>query len=145
MKHPVLPLLLAASLMAACHSARVVPSASSRLVACDTVESHGLRYDSVFVLHDVRQDYRRAAMPDTVLCQMAPDTVYLRDTRVEYRLRLVRDTLREVRTDTVVSEVTSPPAPYRVPWYDRVARTIAVAFFIALALVLAFPADSRKS
>ena len=84
-------------------------------------------------------------MPDTVLCRMAPDTVYLRDTRVEYRLRLVRDTLREVRTDTVVSEVTSPPAPYRVPWYDRVARTIAVAFFIALALVLAFPADSRKS
>lgn len=89
MKHPVLPLLLAASLMAACHSARVVPSASSRLVACDT--------------------------------------------------------LREVRTDTVVSEVTSPPAPYRVPWYDRVARTIAAAFFIALALMLAFPADSRKS
>ena len=139
MKHPVLPLLLATSLMAACHSARVVPSASSRLVACDTVEFHGLRYDSVFVLHDVRQDYRRAAMPDTVLCRMAPDTVYLRDTRVEYRLRLMRDTLRLVHRDTVVHTVVQEPAPYRVPWYDRAARLIAVAFFIALALAMAFP------
>ena len=139
MKHPVLPLLLAASLMAACHSARVVPSASSRLVACDTVESHGLRYDSVFVLHDRRQDYRRARPSDTLLLQPAPDTVYLHDTRVEYRLRLMRDTLRLVHRDTVVPTVVQEPAPYRVPWYDRAARLIAVAFFIALALAMAFP------
>ena len=103
------------------------------------METLQLRYDSVFVLHDRRQDYRRARPSDTLLLQPAPDTVYLHDTRVEYRLRLMRDTLRLVHRDTVVHTVVQEPAPYRVPWYDRAARLIAVAFFIALALAMAFP------
>ena len=137
MKHPAILLLTAACLTTACHTSRT--TASSQQSTHDTVETLQLRYDSVFVLHDRRQDYRRARPSDTLLLQPVPDTVDLHHTRVEYRLRLMRDTLRLVHRDTVVHTVVQEPAPYRVPWYDRAARLIAVAFFIALALAMAFP------
>lgn len=81
-------LLLAVS----CVSTRRTPTIPIQSVRTDTLQLHTLHYDSVFIRQERYQDRSR-------------DTVYLHDRTVEYRYRLLRDTIREIRHDSIPYEV----------------------------------------
>ena len=70
----------------------------------DTLLLHTLHYDSVFIRQERYQDRSR-------------DTVYLHDRSVEYRYRLLRDTIREIRHDSIPYEVriVEPSSPRLFP------------------------------
>lgn len=59
----------------------------------DSVLVSDIRYDSIYVWQSHESDYR-------------PDTVYIRDKSVEYRYRILRDTVRIVRCDSIPYPVT---------------------------------------
>lgn len=80
-----------------------IPGSGAVRALRDSVRVTDIHYDSVYIYRDRLTD--RTA-----------DTVYLRDERVEYRYRLLRDTVRLVRTDSIpypvtVTEVRQVPRP----------------------------------
>ena len=59
----------------------------------DTLYQSNVHYDSIYVFQDRQLDRSR-------------DTVYLRDVSVEYRYRLLRDTIYKVQHDSIPYQVT---------------------------------------
>ena len=96
-----LSLILLVLLHASSCATRRTPVVPLRSVRTDTLQLHTLHYDSVFIRQERYQD-------------RSQDTVYLHDRSVEYRYRLLRDTIREIRHDSIPYEVRIvEPSPTR--------------------------------
>ena len=87
-----------------CVATRRTPVIPIQSVRTDTLQLHTLHYDSVFIRQERYQDRSR-------------DTVYLHDRFVEYRYQLLRDTIREIRHDSIPYEVriVEPSSPRLFP------------------------------
>ena len=70
-----------------------VASFKSLTASLTTVYLSNVQYDSIYVFQDRQLDRTR-------------DTVYLRDVSVEYRYRLLRDTIYKVQHDSIPYQVT---------------------------------------
>ena len=81
----------------------------------DTVYLHQTQQDSVFVYRDRYVDRSR-------------DTLYVRERSVEQRYRLLRDTLRMHRVDSipVVREVEVVREVVRTPWLYKLLAAIGL-------------------
>lgn len=90
MKKHLLPIALCI-LLGGCGSARQGARPVSRIHR-DTLYLRQLQYDSISL-------YRNRYI------DRSKDTVYLRETEVEYRYRLLRDTVRLIRHDSIPYEV----------------------------------------
>lgn len=110
-------LLLAVS----CVSARRIPVIPIQSVRTDTLQLHSLHYDSVFIRQERYQD-------------RSQDTVYLHDRSVEYRYRLLRDTIREIRHDSIPYEVriVEPSSPRLFPSFPQSLWWIALILIAGL-------------
>ena len=97
------------------------PSDPLRSVRTDTLQLHTLHYDSVFIRQERYQDRSR-------------DTVYLHDRSVEYRYRLLRDTIREIRHDSIPYEVriVEPSSPRLFPSLPQSLGWIALILIAGL-------------
>ena len=117
---PALTLLTVYSCSASHHVSGPVERTSA-----DTVYLSNVQYDSVYVLRDRQIDRSR-------------DTVYLRDVSVEYRYRLLRDTICKTRVDSIpyqvtvteVKEITRP-----LTFFDHLTR---LTFWLAVGALLTF-------
>ena len=94
-------------------------------VTRDTLYLNNVQYDSIYVSRDRQLDRSR-------------DTVYLRDVSVEYRYRLLRDTVYKTQIDSIpiirkVEVVREVPRPKT--WFDRLCR---YAFFLLCGALLFF-------
>lgn len=117
MRTVLLVILSASLLVCGCGSHRtVVATVPVETVVRDTVRLSSMRYDSIFVTNDVYTDRSR-------------DTLLIRDRRVEYRYRLLRDTVRLVRRDSVPYEV-------RVTEYRDVPRRHNLIDYAAYAVLV---------
>lgn len=127
MKNYLLFILSLAALIAFIGCRSVQPAAQPvREVHADTLYLSSQHYDSVYVFQDRLLDRTR-------------DTVYLRDVSVEYRYRLLRDTIYKVQHDSipVIREVEVIREVRHVPWYARVLSwigTIALLFLLIRVL-----------
>ena len=94
-----------------------------REVHTDTLYLSSQHFDSVFVFRDRQLDRSR-------------DTVYLRDSILEYRYRLLRDTVYQTRVDSIpiLREVEVVREVRHIPWYAKLLSWIGI---IALILLLA--------
>ena len=112
-------LLLAMS----CVATRRTPVIPIQSVRTDTLLLHTLHYDSVFIRQERYQDRSR-------------DTVYLHDRSVEYRYRLLRDTIREIRHDSIPYEVriVEPSSPRLFPSLPQSLGWIALILIAGLLL-----------
>ena len=89
----------------------------------DTLSLSQVQYDSIYIFQDRLLDRSR-------------DTVYLRDVSVEYRYRLLRDTIYKTQIDSipvireveVIREVRHVPAIYRF--------SLAIVVILVLSLIL---------
>ena len=89
----------------------------------DTIYLNRLAYDSVFVSHDR-------------LLDRSKDTVFVHDRLVEYRYRLLRDTIYKSRTDSVpvIQTVEVTKEVERIPWWSQVLGWTALLLLLAILL-----------
>ena len=118
--------LLFCTLLAGCGTPRKLPVVER--VTRDTVYLHQVQYDSVFVSQERYVDRSR-------------DTLYVQERSVEYRYRLLRDTLRIHQVDSipVIREVEVVREVERTPWYAKLLATVG------LVVVFLFIFKIRKS
>lgn len=108
--------LSASLLVAGCGTHRTaVTAVPVETVVRDTVRLSSMRYDSIFVSNDVYTDRSR-------------DTVLVRERTIEHRYRVLRDTVRLVRRDSVPYEV-------RVTEYRDVPRRSSLMDYVAYAVL----------
>ena len=116
--------LLSALVLTGCASNRHLQVAEH--VTRDTVYVNKLHYDSIYVSRDHFTDRTR-------------DTVYLRDVSVEYRYKLLRDTVFKVQHDSIPYEVrvVEIQVERHIPWYAKLLSWIgALALILLLARLL---------
>lgn len=99
-----------------------------RDVRVDTVYLSNVQYDSIYIRQDRIIDRSR-------------DTLYIKDKSIEYRYRMLRDTIRIVERDSIPYEVTiykdsinHKPSTISRPltWYDHLTRT---TFWIVIGIL----------
>ena len=116
--------LLSALVLTGCASHR--PLQVAEHMTHDTVYISKLHYDSIYISHDHFTDRTR-------------DTVYLRDVSVEYRYKLLRDTIYKVQHDSIPYEVrvVETQVERHIPWWAKLLSWIgALAIFLLLARLL---------
>ena len=118
--------LLFCTLLAGCGTPRKT-SVVERVIR-DTLYLHQVQYDSVYVYRDRYVDRSR-------------DTLYVQERNVEYRYRLLRDTLRIHQVDSVpvIREVEVTREVVRAPWLYKCLAAIG------LLGILLFILKIRKS
>ena len=118
--------LLFCTLLAGCGTPRKLPVVER--VTRDTLYLHQVQYDSVFVSQERYVDRSR-------------DTLYVQGRSVEYRYRLLRDTLRIHQVDSipVIREVEVVREVEHTPWYAKLLATVG------LVVVFLFIFKIRKS
>ena len=118
--------LLFCTLLAGCGTQRKLPVMER--IQRDTVYLHQVQYDSILVSQERYVDRSR-------------DTLYVQERNVEYRYRLLRDTLRIHQVDSVpvIREVEVVREVVRIPWYYQCLAAIG------LLGILLFILKIRKS
>ena len=115
-----------------CGSTRVVTQ-TVRDVSVDTVYLSNVQYDSIYIYQDHVSEHHLGTMPPTTSegqyldMPMRTDTLYIKDKSIEYRYKLLKDTIRVVERDSIpykvtiteVKEITRP-----LTWYDHLSRAI---------------------
>lgn len=105
-------LILTACILLGCGSTRHVTQ-TIREISVDTVYLSTQQYDSIYIYQDRLIDRSR-------------DTLYIKDKSIEYRYKLLRDTIKVVQKDSIpyevtiteVKEITRP-----LTWFDKLCRS----------------------
>lgn len=86
----------------------------------DTLYHQHIQYDSIYIYHDRYLDRSK-------------DTIYVKETEIEYRYKLLRDTIRIIRQDSIPYEVTITEVKEVkcIPWWCK-----ALAWTGGICLVL---------
>lgn len=115
-------LILTACILLGCGSTRHVTQ-TVREISVDTIYLSSQQYDSIYIYQDKFVDRSR-------------DTLYIKDKSIEYRYKLLRDTVRIVERDSIpyevtiteVKEITRP-----LTSYDKLCRA---CFWFLLGFIL---------
>lgn len=108
--------IVLALLIAGCKGSQHL--AVSERITHDTCYISNIQYDSIYIDN---QHY----------IDRASDTIVIRDKSVEYRYRMLRDTIKDVKNDSIPYEVRviETKTERYTPWY---ARTLAFIGFLAI-------------
>ena len=110
----------------------------------DTVYLNSKQYDSIYIFQDRVSEHRLGTMPPPTSegqyldMPMRTDTLYIKDKSIEYRYKLLRDTIKVVQRDSIPYEVTiteTKEITRPLTWFDRVCR---FTFFFLLGVILCF-------
>lgn len=106
-----------------CHSTQYVPQIVEHTVH-DTLYMNSQQYDSIYIREAHSQELRPALpQPETTssMCNKLADTLIMRDVSVEYRYRLLRDTVYKARSDTipVIRTIEVVKTERHTPWYAK--------------------------
>ena len=120
-------ILILLGLLALLSGCKSLPTRSVERITRDTVYIHNQRLDSVSIYQDR-------------LIDRTQDTIQVKETRVEYRYRLLRDTIHHFHRDSI---------PYEVIVYrERPLRSTARSGLVMLAIlfiIYLFIVCKRKS
>lgn len=100
----------------------------------DTVYLSNTHYDSVYIYQDRLHDHRLGTLEPSGT--LKPDTLYIRDVSVEYRYKMLRDTIYKTQVDSIpyqvtVTEIKEIKRP--LTWFDHLSR---ICFGICLSGLL---------
>ena len=110
----------------------------------DTVYLNSKQYDSIYSFQGRVSEHRLGTMPPITSegqyldMPMRTDTLYIKDRSIEYRYKLLRDTIKVVQHDSIPYEVTITEikeVPRPKTWFDRLCR---YAFFLLCGALLFF-------
>ena len=115
-----------------CGSTKVVTQTVEH-VRKDTVYLSNIQYDSIYVYQDHISEHHLGTLPpvnskgEYLNTPMRTDTLYIKDKSIEYRYKLLRDTIRVVQRDSIPYEVTITEVKELtrpLTWYDHLSRAI---------------------
>ena len=131
MKHLIIFLTLLT--VYSCSTSRHVTGLVER-TSVDTIYLSNVQYDSIYIFQERTSDYHMN--PLNPLKPSETDTVFIKDVSVEYRYRLLRDTVYQTRVDSipVIREVEVVREVRHIPWYAKLLSWIGT---LALILLLA--------
>ena len=123
--------LLSALVLTGCASHR--PLQVAEHVTRDTLYLSSLQYDSIYIFQERTSDYHMN--PLNPLKPSETDTVFIKDVAVEFRYRLLRDTIYKTRIDTIPYEVrvVETQVVRHIPWYAKLLSwigTLALLFLL---------------
>ena len=104
-----------------------------RDVRVDTVYLSNVQYDSIYIYQDHVSEHHLGTLPVTdssgkyLNTPIRTDTLYIKDKSIEYRYKMLRDTIYKTQVDSIpyqvtiteVKEITRP-----LTWYDHLSRAI---------------------
>ena len=127
----LLTLILCVTLLVCCScgSTKVVTQ-TVRDVTVDTVYLSNVQYDSIYIYQERTSDY-----PLNLLKLSETDTVFIKDVSVEYRYKLLKDTIRVVERDSIPYQVTiteTKEIQRPLTWYDHLTRSV---FWIVIGIL----------
>ena len=99
----------------------------------DTIYLSNVQYDSIYIYQDhVREHHIGPLQPMTsngeyLNTPTRTDTLYIKDVSIEYRYKMLRDTIYKSQVDSIpyqvtVTEVKEISRP--LTWYDHLSRSI---------------------
>ena len=118
--------------MCSCGSTNVATQ-MVRDVRVDTVYLSNVQYDSIYIYKDHASEQHLGTLPPAdsngkyLDTPMRTDTLYIKDVSIEYRYKLLKDTIRVVERDSIpyqvtVTEIKEIKRP--LTWYDHFSRAI---------------------
>ena len=130
----ILLALLSALVLTGCATRRQLQVVDR--ITHDTIYQSNVHYDSVFVSHDRTTDYH--LNPLNPLKPSETDTVFIKDRTVEYRYRLLRDTVYRVKIDSipVIREVEVVKVERYVPVIYRLSLSIVIILTLSLIIYI---------
>ena len=149
----LLTLILCVTLLVCCScgSTKVVTQ-TVRDVTVDTVYLSNIQYDSIYIYQDHVSEHHIGKMePVTnlekdILIPIRTDTLYIKDKSIEYRYKMLRDTIYKTQVDSIpyqvtITEVKEIQRP--LTWYDHLSRAIlwlniGFAFYWLIRLIRKF-------
>lgn len=102
-------------------------------IRIDTVYLSNIQYDSIYIYKDRVSEHHLGTLPaiksdgQYLEAPMRTDTLYVKDVSIEYRYKLLKDTIRVIERDSIpyqvtiteVKEITRP-----LTWYDHLSRSV---------------------
>lgn len=110
-------------LMSSCSTSRHVQTVPIETLLHDTLYINKQSYDSIYI-------------DNSHLIDRGSDTVYIKDKSIEYRYRLLRDTIRITKCDSIPYEVRiveTIEIPRKLTWYDHLTRA---TFWLLIGFIL---------
>ena len=140
MKHLILFALMFCTLVG-CGTQRQVTQLVER-TSVDTVYLSNTQYDSIYIYKDRSSEYHRArpelieGTPSNLSNPSNTDTLYIKDVSIEYRYKMLRDTIYKTQIDSIpyqvtVTEVKEITRPLTI--FDRLCR---ICFFFLLGSLI---------
>lgn len=105
-------LVTTACILLGCSSTKQMTTQLVHDVRTDTVYLNSCQYDSIYIYKDKYVDRSR-------------DTLYIKDKSIEYRYKMLRDTIKVVQRDSIPYEVTiveTKETTRPLTWYDHLTR-----------------------
>ena len=118
-----------------CGSTKVVTQTVER-VSKDTIYLSNVQYDSIYIYQDHVSEHHIGTLKpfetsetfETWSSQPTrTDTLFIKDKSIEYRYKLLKDTIRVVERDSIPYEVTiveTKEIQRPLTWYDHLSRAI---------------------
>lgn len=134
-----------------CCSTKVATQVVDR-VSKDTIYLSNVQYDSIYSYQDHVSEHHLGTLPPTTSdgkylnLPTRTDTLYIKDKSIEYRYKLLKDTIRVVERDSIPYEVTITEVKEiqrPLTWYDHFSRAvlwlnIGFAFYWLIRLIRKF-------
>lgn len=111
-----------------CSSSRHLTTQLVHDVRVDTIYMTNQQFDSIYIYKDRITDRSK-------------DTIYLKDVSIEYRYKLLRDTVKVIQRDSIPYEVTvieTKELTRPLTWYDHLTRLTFWFVFGYLISIIAF-------
>lgn len=111
-------LVTTACILLGCSSSRQLTTQLVHDVRTDTIYLNSRQYDSIYIYKDHSTDRSK-------------DTLYIKDVSIEYRYKMLRDTIKVVQHDSIPYEVTiieTKEITRPLTWFDKTCR--ACFFFL---------------
>ena len=130
----ILLALLSALVLTGCATRRQLQVVDR--VTHDTLYQSNVHYDSIYVSHNRTTDYH--LNPLNPLKPSETDTLFIHDRTVEYRYRLLRDTVYKVQIDSipVIREVEVVKVERYVPAIYRLSLSIVIILTLSLIIYI---------
>lgn len=113
-----------------------------RDVRVDTIYLSNMQYDSIYIYQDHLSEHHLGTLPPIdssgkyLNTPMRTDTLYIKDKSIEYRYKLMKDTIRVVERDSIPYEVTivqTKEITRPLAWYDHFTR---LTFWLVIGALL---------
>ena len=104
-----------------------------RDVRVDTVYLSNVQYDSIYIYQDHISEHHLGTLPTNLTPEqylntpMRTDTLYIKDKSIEYRYKMLHDTIYKTQVDSIpyqvtITEVKEIQRP--LTWYDHFSRAV---------------------